>query len=80
MDPGTRVGEALSTRPKYVASTTLTDLRARWVLPEPLQLDRLQPEPQVEGDVAVVDHPSNPSAVSSNLTGRALTRNYAAKP
>jgi hypothetical protein len=25
MDPGNPVGEALSTRPKYVASTTLTD-------------------------------------------------------
>src|SRR3954471_6203850 len=99
-----RMGQ--NTRPKYLTSTTLTDPRARWVLPEPtrsahrpalslppaaltrsttpaarteaepagdavsacasrdanwrrrpqraqLQLDRLQPEPQVEGEVAV---------------------------
>jgi hypothetical protein len=130
---GNPVRAALNTGPTYVASTTLTDPRERWVLPEPtrsahrpalclppaaltrsttprrgqkpnpqatryrrdasrdanwrrrqqraqLQLDRLQPEPQVEGEVAVVDRPSDPAAVSSNLTGRALTRDYAAKP
>lgn len=34
-----------------------------------LQADRLQAKQQVEGIVGVVRHPSNPPAVSSNLTG-----------
>ena len=41
-----------------------------------LQDDRLQPEPQVEGLVGAVHHPSNPTVAGSTPAGRAFTRHH----